>query len=155
LLLWVHGVVSHACSMRDLIMRERTPRSFMLYAVYSYRSGLSYRCVEGVIVHLASRRWTTVVKWVQRLGGLCRSLFARRGRVALVDEGQVEIGSEQWWFWLAMEPGERCILHLWLSAHRNGLVDYCFLRELRGRCGVRYVLTDGATSIPGPATNSG
>ncbi|MFQ5712255.1 MAG: hypothetical protein ACE5GD_10840 [Candidatus Geothermarchaeales archaeon] len=99
-------------------------------------------------VHGAWRSHVSIWKWVQRLGSLLRGLFACRARVALVDEGQVQIGSERWWFWLALEPSGRCILHLKLSAHRNGLVAYWFLRELKARCGVRYVLTDGAPFYP-------
>ena len=138
--------------MRNFIVRERTPRLVMLYAVYLYLLGLSYRCVEGALRPFAQRSHVAVWKWVQRLGSRCRSLFTARSRFAVVDETQIWIGGEAWWLWIAIDPARRAILAMRISAHRNSLVAWIFLRTLKTRCGVRRIATDGALFYPWAAS---
>ena len=120
----------------------------MFYAVYLCLLGLSYRCVEGALRPFARRSHVAVWKWVQRLGSRCRSLFTARSRFAVVDETRIWIGGEAWWLWIAVDPASRAILAMHISAHRNSLVAWIFLRMLKARCGVRSIATDGAPFYP-------
>jgi transposase-like protein len=48
----------------------------------------------------------------------------------LIDETMVQIGPEQVWLWVAVEPIHRQILGVYISRHRNMIVAESFLRSL-------------------------
>ena len=48
----------------------------------------------------------------------------------LIDEIMVQIGSDQAWLWIAVEPIHRQILGVYISRHRNMIVAELFLRSL-------------------------
>jgi len=104
-----------------MFVRERTPRWIILYGVYLYLSGLSYREASAALRPFVDRCWTAVWFWVQGLGRRVEGLFLPRAREAWVDETQVWIHGEPWWLWVAVDPETRAILRLWVSPTRSGL----------------------------------
>jgi putative transposase len=48
----------------------------------------------------------------------------------IIDETQIQIGSNEAWLWVAIEPIRRTILGVYISRHRNMIVAESFLRSL-------------------------
>jgi putative transposase len=68
-------------------------------------------------------------------------------RVA-VDESWFQIGGEEAWLWIAVEPYRRKILGVYVSRHRNILVAELILSKLKAKYGVKPVYSDGAVWYP-------
>jgi putative transposase len=60
----------------------------------------------------------------------------------------VQIGSDQAWLWIAVEPIHRQILGVYISKHRNMIVAESFLRSLIKIYGKHTVYSDGGTWYP-------
>jgi putative transposase len=66
----------------------------------------------------------------------------------LIDETMLQIGSDQAWLWIAVEPIHRQILGVHISRHRNMLVAESFLRSLIRIYGKHTVYSDGGSWYP-------
>ena len=118
----------------SLFERERTSAETILYALYLYFLGLSNSEIhlkqsnylekrEGGRSHVVA-----VWKWVQRFNP--RRLYCcKRVSAFLIDETMVQIGPDQAWLWVAVEPIHRQILGVYISRHRNMIVAESFLRS--------------------------
>jgi putative transposase len=60
----------------------------------------------------------------------------------------LQIGSDQAWLWIAVEPIRRQILGVHISRHRNMLVAESFLRSLIKIYGKHTVYSDGGSWYP-------
>jgi putative transposase len=60
----------------------------------------------------------------------------------------LQIGSDQAWLWIAIEPVHRQILGVYISRHRNMLVAESFLRSSIKIYGRHTVYSDGGSSYP-------
>jgi len=120
----------------------------MLYAVYMYFQGLSFRAVAACLEDLVSRSHVSVWNWVQRFSCLNRFFTVRRVRCFMVDETWVKIGSQEAWLWLAFEPYGKFFLGFHLSRTRNILAAQLFLQSLIDRYGRCPVHSDGASWYP-------
>jgi putative transposase len=128
-------------------VRERTPFEAVLYGLYLYFLGLSFRCVSYALDPFVKRSLVAVWRWVQRFDP--RHLFCvRRVCAFLVDETYVKVGSFEAWVWVAVEPVHRFILGVYLSRHRNMLVAEAFLKTLVEKYGKHTVYSDGASWYP-------
>jgi len=72
----------------------------------------------------------------------------RRVAAFLIDETMVQIGHNEAWLWLAVEPLHRIVLGVYISRHRNMLVTGAFLRSLVKQYGRRIVYSDGGPWYP-------
>ena len=127
--------------------RERTPFEAVLYGLYLYFLGLSFRCVSDALDPFVRRSHVAVWKWVQ--GFDPRHLFcAKRVSAFLVDETYVKVGSFEAWILVALEPIHRFILGAYLSRHQNMLVAEAFLKTLVERYGRHMVYSDGGSWYP-------
>src|SRR5215204_3656905 len=66
----------------------------------------------------------------------------------VIDETQIQIGSDEAWLWVAIEPIHQIILGVYISRHRNMLVAESFLRSLVKLYGRQIVYSDGGTWYP-------
>jgi putative transposase len=66
----------------------------------------------------------------------------------IIDETQIQIGSDGAWLWVAIEPLHRQILGVYISRHRNMIVVELFLRSLVKLYGRHIVYSDGGTWYP-------
>lgn len=125
--------------------RERTSTEVVAYALYLYFLGLSFRNTARAIEPFADRSHVAVWEWVQRF-----SPVYRRTRVAayLIDETMVQIGHDEAWLWVAVEPVRRTVLGVYVSRHRNILVAETFLRSLVRLYGTHVVYSDGGPWYP-------
>jgi putative transposase len=60
----------------------------------------------------------------------------------------LQVGSDQAWLWIAVEPIHRQILGVYISRHRNMLVTESFLRTLIRIYGKHTVYSDGGSWYP-------
>ncbi|HEY7081161.1 MAG TPA: hypothetical protein VH500_15800 [Nitrososphaeraceae archaeon] len=69
-------------------------------------------------------------KWVQRF--IPRRLYCCKGVAAfLIDETMMQIGPDQAWLWVAVEPMHRQILGVYISRHRTMIVAESFLLSFK------------------------
>jgi putative transposase len=133
-----------------IIERERTSAEVVLYALYLYFLGLSFRSTSKAIQPLfggEGRSHVAVWKWVQRFSP--KHLYHRKRVSAfLIDETMLQIGTEEAWLWVAIEPIHKQILGVYISRHRNMIVAESFLRSLIKIHGKHTVYSDGGTWYP-------
>jgi putative transposase len=129
--------------------RERTNPHVVLYALYLYFLGLSFRNVAHALEPFGeeARTFSAVWQWVQRFEPH-RVFDIPRIQAFLVDETYVKVGSFEAWVWVAVEPIHRYILGVHLSRHQNILVAQIFLESLVERYGKHVVYTDGGPWYP-------
>src|ERR1700730_13595427 len=124
------------------VQRERTRPHVILYALYLYFLGLSFRDVSSALDPFGGRSHTAVWKWVQRYEP--HQMFdVKRVQAFLVDETYVQVGSFEAWVWVAVEPVHRYILGIYLSRHQNILIAQIFLKSLMEKYGKHVVYSDG------------
>lgn len=130
-----------------IMERERTSTWTVMYALYLYFLGLSFRSTARAIEPFADRSHVAIWYWVQKFGSI---QIYRRRRVSayLIDETQVQIGHDEAWVWVAIEPVHRTVLGVYVSRHRNMLVAETFLRSLVKLYGKHTVYSDGGPWYP-------
>ena len=136
--------------MRIIIERERTSAEVILYALYLYFLGLSFRSTSKAIQPFGEegrRSHVAIWKWVQRFNPE-RLYHRKRVSAFLIDETMLQIGTEEAWLWVAVEPIHKQILGVYISRHRNMIVAESFLRSLIKIYGKHIVYSDGGTWYP-------
>ena len=66
----------------------------------------------------------------------------------IIDETQIQVGHNEAWLWIAIEPIHHRILGVYISRDRNMLVAEAFLRSLIRLYGKHTVYSDGWTWYP-------
>ena len=81
-------------STNPIQIRRRTPLPVMAYAVYLYYSNMSLRYAARSLRSVIVRSYTSIWRWVQRLGPVLGSFGAdpRDVRRIFVDETMVNVG---------------------------------------------------------------
>jgi len=135
--------------MRIIIERERTSAEVILYALYLYFLGLIFRSTSKAIQPFGKegRSHVAIWKWVQRFNPE-RLYHRKRVSAFLIDETMLQIGTEEAWLWVAVEPIHKQILGVYISRHRNMIVAESFLRSLIKIYGKHIVYSDGGTWYP-------
>ena len=81
-------------------------------------------------------------KWVQRFNP--KRLYHRKRLPAiLIDETMLQIGPEEAWLWVAVEPIHNQILGVYISRHRNMIVVESLLKSLIRIYGMLFIVTEG------------
>jgi putative transposase len=129
--------------------RERTSAEVILYALYLYFLGLSFRNTSKAIQPFEEkgRSHVAIWKWVQRFNPK-RLYRCKRVSAFIINETMIQIGSSEAWLWIAVEPIHRQILGAYISRHRNMLVAESFLSSLIKIYGKHIVYSDGGTWYP-------
>jgi putative transposase len=134
----------------SILERERTYAEVIMYALYLYFLGLSFRDTSKAIQPLfeeKGRSHVAIWKWVQRFNPK-HVYCCKRVSAFLIDETMVQIGSDEAWLWIAIEPIHKQILGVYISRHRNMIVAESFLRSLVKVYGKHTVYSDGGTWYP-------
>jgi len=133
----------------SLVERERTSTELVMYALYLYFLGLSFRNTSKALEPFREKRSHVAVwNWVQRFNPkIIYSRKRRRVTAFVIDETMIQVGGgNEAWLWIAIEPVRSTILGVYLSRHRNMLVAESFLRSLIEIYGRHTVYSDGGTS---------
>ena len=84
-----------------------------MYALYLYFLGLSFRSTARALdPFIEKRSHVAVWNWVQLFNP--NKFYLKRSRVTafIIDETMLQIGSEQAWLWIAIEPiHSKCTPH--------------------------------------------
>jgi putative transposase len=134
----------------SIFERERTSAEVVMYALYLYFLGLSFRNTSKAIQPFGEegrRSHVSIWKWVQRFNP---KLLYRCKRVSafLIDETMLQIGTDEAWLWVAVEPIHKQILGVYISRHRNMIVVEAFLSSLIRIYGKHTVYSDGGSWYP-------
>jgi transposase-like protein len=113
-------------------IRRRTPLPVMAYAVYLYYSNMSLRYAARSLRSVIVRSYTSIWRWVQRLGPILGSFGAdpRDVHRIFVDETMVNAGGTSALIWVAFEPDLRAMLDFHVSWRGNSIDAYTFIRRL-------------------------
>jgi Transposase and inactivated derivatives len=132
--------------MDSIQIRRRTPLPVMAYAVYLYYSNMSLRYAARSLRSVIVRSYTSIWRWVQRLGPVLGSFGAdpRDVHRIFVDETVVSVGGTPAWIWVAFEPDLHAMLDFHVSWRGNSIDAYLFIRRLVRRYGRVPIYTDGA-----------
>ena len=76
----------------------------------------------------------------------------RRVSAFIIDETVIQIGSQHFWLWIAIEPVHKSVLGIYISEERNMFVAENFIRSLVDKYGKHTVYTDGGTWYPQACT---
>ena len=127
--------------------RNRTSTFCIMYALYLYFLGLSFRSTSKAIEPFEERSHVAVWKWVQRFRS--NRIYVRK-RVAafVIDETLIQIGNDVAWLWIAIEPVNRTVLGAYISRERTMLIAEAFLKTLVKVYGKHPVYSDGGTWYP-------
>ncbi|MFP3283643.1 MAG: DDE-type integrase/transposase/recombinase, partial [Nitrososphaeria archaeon] len=127
-------------------IRRRTPLPVMAYAVYPYYPNMSLRYAAKSLRSVIVRSYTSIWRWVQRLGPVLGSFGAdpRDVRRIFVDETMVNAGGTPALIWIAFEPDLRAMLDFHVSWRGNSIDAYTFIRRLVHKYGRVPIYTDGA-----------
>ena len=110
--------------------RERTSNEIVMYGLYLYFLGLSFRNVSRAIEPFVQRSHVAVWKWVQKFNP--KQIYpCKRVSAFLIDETMIQIRDTKAWLWVAIEPLQRAVLDgVYISRHRNMLVAVHFLYSI-------------------------
>jgi|SRR5918995_1200326 putative transposase len=136
--------------------RERTSAELVMYALYLYFLGLSFRNTSKALEPFREKRSHVAVwNWVQRFNP--KMIYSGKTRVTafVIDETMIQIGGNEAWLWIAIEPVRSTVLGVYLSRHRNMLVAEAFLSSLIEIYGRRTVYSDGGTWYPEACSSLG
>jgi transposase-like protein len=90
----------------EMFERNRTRPFLILYALYLYFLGLSFRGTSKALEPFVERSYVAVWYWIQEFNP--KDIFPpkKRNRIVafIIDETQIQIGSNQAWLWVAVEP---------------------------------------------------
>jgi putative transposase len=128
-----------------------------MYALYLYFLGLSFRNTSKaleVFEEKGRRSHVAIWNWVQQFNP---KVYFRKRRVSafIIDETMVQIGGNEAWLWIAIEPVHSTVLGIFLSRHRNMLVAESFLRSLVKVYGKHTVYSDDGTWYPEACSSLG
>ena len=93
------AVVKRIVEEKTIVIREITPVEIILYSVFLYLSGLSFRKVSSTIKPFIKRSRTFVWKWVHKFGDMLRGCYPDRlPEVVVIDETSLKVGDMHLWF---------------------------------------------------------
>ena len=109
-------------------------------------SNISLRYAAKSLRNAIVRSYTSIWRWVQRLGLLLGSFGADPGDVhrIFVDETMVNVGGTSALIWVAFEPDLHVMPDFHVSWRGNSIDAYLFIRRLVHKYGGVPIHTDGA-----------
>jgi putative transposase len=111
--------------------RNRTSTIVIMYSLYLYFLGLSLRNTSKALVIFKDekRSYVSVWNWIQRFAEY--PIYKRKRVTAfIIDETVIQIGSQHFWLWIAIEPIHSSVLGIYISEERNMLIAEKFISSL-------------------------
>ena len=103
-----------------------------MYSLYLCFLGLSLRNTSKALVifsEKSSKGYVSIWNWIQRFGS-CQIYKRKRISAFIIDETVIQIGNENFWLWISIEPIHKTLLGIYISECRNMLVARQFLQSL-------------------------
>ena len=137
-------------SMQIRFEKNRTSTVIVMFSLYFYYLGLSLRNTSKALMIFRDenkRSYVSVWNWIQRFGS-CQIYKRKRVSAFIIDETIIQIGNENFWLWICIEPIHKSVLGIYISKERNMFVAENFIRSLLSKYGRHTVYTDGGTWYP-------
>ena len=130
--------------------RNRTSTIIVMYSLYLYFLGLSLRNTSKALEPFRDhkRSYVSIWKWIQRFGSSSQIYKRKRVSALIIDETMIQIGNENCWLWICIEPIHKSVLGIHISKERNMFVAEQFIRSIVEKYGKHTVYTDGGTWYP-------
>jgi transposase-like protein len=118
------------CFELDFLEREATPEPAMKLGIRLHLAGLSLSDTISILENSGVERCrSTVHNWVQKAD--LQPLDGANPDHVAVDETVIQLGSERYWLYAAVDPDTNRLLHVKLAPTRNQAITEMFLVELR------------------------
>jgi putative transposase len=114
----------------DFVERERTPEQIIEEGIRLHLAGLSLSNTKQHLERLGVQRSRTAIhNWVQKAD--VQPTGTRSSNYVAVDETVIQLGTERYWLYAAVDPRTNEFLHVRLFPTANSGLTHIFLRELR------------------------
>ncbi|MBX0325863.1 IS6 family transposase [Halomicroarcula sp. F13] len=114
----------------DFVDRERTPEQIIEMGIRLHLAGLSLSNTKQHLERLGVQRSRAAIhNWVQKAD--LQRTGTRSSNYVTVDETVIQIGTDRYWLYAAVDPTTNEFLHVRLFPNTNSGLTYVFLRELR------------------------
>jgi len=122
--------------MKIKFERNKTYSFIVMYSLYLYFVGLSLRNTSKALTIFRDRKrsYVSFWNWIQRFGS-CQIYKTERISSFIIDETMIQIGSQNFWLWICIEPVHSSVLGIYLSEERNMIVAEKFIMSLVLRYG--------------------
>jgi len=114
--------------MKIRFERNKTSTIIVMYSLYLYFLGLSLRNTSKALIIFKDdkRSYVSVWNWIQRFAEY--PIYKRKRFSAfIIDETDIQIGSQHFWLWICIEPVHSSVLGIYISKERNMLVAEKFI----------------------------
>ena len=124
--------------------RNRTSFKDILYGLYLYFLGLSFRNASKALTSRIIKRSShvSIWKWVQKYKPQKISQKRRKVSEFIIDETQIKVGNNYFWIWVAINESTKVILDIRVSFERTILIAEQFLKNLIKEYGKHPLSTD-------------
>jgi transposase-like protein len=110
--------------------RERTPEEIVEVGIQLHLAGLSLSNTKQYLERLGVKRSRTPIhNWVQKAE--LQPTDTRSSNYVALDETVIQVGTERYWLYAAVDPKTNEFLHMRLFPTTNSGLTHVFLRELR------------------------
>jgi len=110
--------------------RERTPEEIVEVGIQLYLAELSLSNTKQYLETLGVQRSRTAIhNWIQKAD--LQPTGTRSSNYVALDETVIQLGTERYWLYAAVDPKTNEFLHVRLFTTTNSGLTHVFLRELR------------------------
>ena len=113
----------------EFMERERTPEQIVEVGIQLHLAGLSLSNTKQHLENLGVQRSRTAIhNWVQKAN--LQPTGTRSSNYVALDETVIQLGTERYWLYAAVDPQTNEFLHVKLFPTTNSGLTHVFLREL-------------------------
>jgi putative transposase len=113
----------------EFMERERTPEEIVEVGIQLHLAGLSLSNTKQHLEKLGVQRSRTAIhNWVQKAD--LQPTGTRSSNYVALDETVIQLGTERYWLYAAVDPKTNEFLHVRLFPTTNSGLTHVFLREL-------------------------
>jgi len=114
----------------DFVERERTPEEIVEVGIQLHLAGLSLSSTKQHLERVGVQRSRTAIhNWVQKAD--LQPTGTRSSNYIALDETVIQLGTERYWLYAAVDPNTNEFLHVKLFPTTNSGLTQVFLRQLR------------------------
>jgi putative transposase len=114
----------------EFMERERTPEQIVEVGIQLHLAGFSLSNTKQYLERLGVKRSRTAIdNWLKKAD--LQSTGTRALNYVAVDETVIQLGTNRYWLYAAVDPKTNEFLHVRLSATTNSGLTLVFLREFR------------------------
>ena len=131
----------------EFVERERTPEQIVEVGIQLHLAGLSLSNTKQHLETLGVQRSRTAIhNWVQKAD--LQPTGTRSSNYVALDETVIQLGTDRYWLYAAVDPTTNEFLHVRLFPTTNVGLTHVFLRKLpRGRTEIKDFRDDERRSL--------